>query len=140
MEGSKGFGENGSSSDGRPPNPVGAARRQCFSVDGGPCNKTLARHQSLVKTKTSDISSHHELGVEYHDSGFMPIIRSGAWADIGFRSCMEDVYLRIDNFMSNYGLKNVVDQPNAFYGVPDLPFLYSRLFTSYFVSFDVNYF
>ena len=70
-----------------------------------------------VKTKTLDISVKPNLGAEKHDADFVPIVRSGAWADIGFRSSMEDVYIRADNFMSDYGLKNANVGPNAFYGV-----------------------
>ncbi|KAJ6915085.1 protein phosphatase 2C 22 isoform X1 [Populus alba x Populus x berolinensis] len=123
-------GNNGSSgeSNSRPPIPLSAAAtttttscRQCFSIDSAPvsCKKTLARHQSLVKTKTLDISVKPILGAEKHDADFVPIVRSGAWTDIGFRSSMEDVYIRADNFMSDYGLKNATDGPNAFYGVFD---------------------
>ncbi|KDP33644.1 hypothetical protein JCGZ_07215 [Jatropha curcas] len=124
MEGSKGFGgigENGSSSEGRPPNPLAAGCRQCYTIDNAPvsCKKTLVRHQSLVKTRTSDISVEPELTVQNHTGDFTPIVRSGAWADIGFRSSMEDVYTCIDNFLGDCGLNNVVDGPNAFYAVFD---------------------
>ncbi|KAK9273628.1 hypothetical protein L1049_018438 [Liquidambar formosana] len=123
MEGSKVIGgQDGSSSDGRPPNPVAAAYRQCFSGArvASPCTKTLLRHPSLqVKSKTSDISVESELGMEDCESKFIPIVRSGAWADIGFRQSMEDVYVCVDNFMHDYGLKNSTDGPNAFYGVFD---------------------
>ncbi|KAL9400280.1 hypothetical protein Peur_009241 [Populus x canadensis] len=123
-------GNNGSSgeSNSRPPIPLSAAAtttttswRQCFSIDSVPvsCKKTLVRHQSLVKTKKLDISVKPNLGAENHDADFVPIVRSGAWADIGFRSSMEDVYICADNFMSDYGLKNATDGPNAFYGVFD---------------------
>ncbi|KAH8482696.1 hypothetical protein H0E87_029959 [Populus deltoides] len=121
-------GNNGSSSENssRPPIPLSASTtttscRQCFSIDRVPvnCKKTLVRHQSLVKTKTLDISVKPQLGAENHDADFIPIIRSGAWADIGFRSSMEDVYICADNFMSDYGLKNAIDGPNSFYGVFD---------------------
>lgn len=42
--------ENGSSSEGRPPNPLAAAYRQCFSTElaASPCKKSLVRHPSLV--------------------------------------------------------------------------------------------
>jgi protein phosphatase 2C family protein 2/3 len=70
-----------------------------------------------VKTKKLDISVKPNPGAENHDADFFPIVRSGAWADIGFRSSMEDVYMCADNFMSDYGLKNATDGPNAFYGV-----------------------
>ncbi|XP_011019748.1 PREDICTED: probable protein phosphatase 2C 57 [Populus euphratica] len=123
-------GNNGSSgeSNRRPPIPLAAAAAttttscgQCFSIDSVPvsCKKTLVRHQSLVKTKTLDISVKPNLGAENHDADFVPIVRSGAWADIGFRSSMEDVYICADSFMSDYGLKNATDGPNAFYGVFD---------------------
>lgn len=67
-----------------------------------------------VKTRTSDISVESELD---HNSDFIPIVRSGAWKDIGFRPSMEDVYICIDDFGSDCGLGNVVNGPNAFYGV-----------------------
>ncbi|EEF48298.1 probable protein phosphatase 2C 22 [Ricinus communis] len=129
MEGDKGYcgiGENGSSSDGRPPNPLsGTACRQCFSIDNNnnhvplSCKKTLVRHKSLVKTRTSDLSVEPELGVGNHDTAFLPVVRSGACADIGFRPSMEDVYICIDNFVRDYGLNSIADGPNAFYGVFD---------------------
>ncbi|KAG5244332.1 protein phosphatase [Salix suchowensis] len=72
-----------------------------------------------VKTKTLDIPVKPNLGAESHDADFVLIVRSGAWTDIGFRSSMEDVYICADNFMSDYGLKNAIDGPNAFYGVFD---------------------
>ncbi|KAJ6743641.1 PROTEIN PHOSPHATASE 2C [Salix viminalis] len=122
-------GNNGSSGESncRPPIPLSAAAttttscRQCFSIDSVPvsCKKTLVRHQSLVKTKTLDIPVKPNLGAESHDADFVPIVRSGAWTDIGFRSSMEDVYICADNFISDYGLKNATDGPNAFYGVFD---------------------
>lgn len=70
-----------------------------------------------MRTKTSDVTV--ELGVEAesYEATFIPIVRSGAWADIGSRSSMEDVYVCVDNFMDDYGLKNFTDGPSAFYGV-----------------------
>ncbi|XP_062023808.1 probable protein phosphatase 2C 22 isoform X1 [Rosa rugosa] len=123
MEGSKvGSFENGSTSEGRPPNP--AAYWRCYGRDDGvpaaPCKKTLVRHTSLqMRTKASDVTV--ELGVEEekYESKFIPIVRSGAWTDIGSRSNMEDVYVCVDNFMHDYGLKNFTDGPSAFYGVFD---------------------
>ncbi|XP_065851499.1 probable protein phosphatase 2C 22 [Euphorbia lathyris] len=122
MEGGKGFcetEENGSSSEGLPPipNPISAGCRQ-FNVSVS-CKKTLVRHQSLVKTRASDIPVEPVLGLENHNADFLPIVRSGAWADVGVRSSMEDVYICIDNFVSAYGLNSVADEPNAFYGVFD---------------------
>ena len=67
---------------------------------------------------TFDISAIPQPGPENHGVDFIPIIRSGAWADIGnFRPRMEDVYICADNFMSDYGLKNAIDGPISFYGV-----------------------
>ncbi|KAA8525357.1 hypothetical protein F0562_007225 [Nyssa sinensis] len=92
------------------------AYRTCFSttcVTASPCKKSLVRHPSLVTTKTSD------LRVEDCETKFIPILRSGAWADVGFRSSMEDVYVCADNFVSDFGVKSFNEEPNAFYGVFD---------------------
>ena len=87
-----------------------------------------------VKTKTLDIPVKPNLGAESHDADFVPIVRSGAWTDIGFRSSMEDVYICADNFTSDYGLKNATDGPNAFYGV-----LFSfSLFSLYILMWDIR--
>uniref|UniRef100_A0A2N9H756 protein-serine/threonine phosphatase n=1 Tax=Fagus sylvatica TaxID=28930 RepID=A0A2N9H756_FAGSY len=114
----------GSSSEGRPPNPnpnpnpnpLAAAYRPCFATDRVPlpCNKSLIRHPSLMKSKASDVS-----GLESCESEFIPIVRSGAWADVGFRTNMEDVYVCVDDFAQDYGLKNFTDGPNALYAVFD---------------------
>ncbi|KAK4798737.1 hypothetical protein SAY86_031063 [Trapa natans] len=56
---------------------------------------------------------------KYFQSDFIPTIRSGAWADIGFRSRMEDAYVCVDNFAQDFGLENTSGGPNAFYGVFD---------------------
>ncbi|XP_022731439.1 probable protein phosphatase 2C 22 isoform X2 [Durio zibethinus] len=124
MEGNDGIGclENSSTSEGKPPNPrTSSYRQQCPTNDGGlkPCKKSLVRHPSLVKSKASDIAGENGHVAENHGAEFTPIVRSGAWADIGFRTSMEDVYLCLDDFMHYYGLKNFVDGPNAFYGVFD---------------------
>lgn len=50
-------------------------------------------------------------------SQFLPVIRSGACADIGSRGKMEDVYVCVDDFVRDYALTNMADGPNAFYGV-----------------------
>ena len=72
----------------------------------------------FVQVMTFDISIIPQPGPENHSVDFIPIIRSGAWADIGnFRPRMEDVYICADNFMSDYGLKNAIDGPISFYGV-----------------------
>ncbi|KAK3009896.1 hypothetical protein RJ639_012985 [Escallonia herrerae] len=127
MEGSKpiNVGENGSSSEGgRPPNPLAGGARPCFGVAArvttpSACKKTLVRHQSLVKTKTCEVSVEPILSVEGSETEFIPVLRSGAWADVGFRSNMEDVYVCADNFMRDYGVENIAGGPSAFYGVFD---------------------
>uniref|UniRef100_A0A1J3CM65 protein-serine/threonine phosphatase n=1 Tax=Noccaea caerulescens TaxID=107243 RepID=A0A1J3CM65_NOCCA len=125
--------ENGSSSyGGKPPNPFSfssssssaAVYRQGFDGERSlaPCNKkSLVRHPSLVKTKVSDISVENEFTLEKNKSEFefVPVMRSGAWSDIGSRSSMEDAYLCVDDLMDSYGLKNPGDGPSALYGVFD---------------------
>ncbi|PKI31983.1 hypothetical protein CRG98_047629 [Punica granatum] len=58
----------------------------------------------------------------------------GAWADIGFRSSMEYVYVCVDNFAHDYGFENLSGGLNVFYGVFDghggkhaVDFAYCRL-------------
>ncbi|KAJ8751779.1 hypothetical protein K2173_025965 [Erythroxylum novogranatense] len=115
-EGEKGKGCSEGMGMGKPPIP---SNTLAIAIDGHrlalslPCNKTLVPHQSLVNTKVA-------ADLQTLDSAFTPVIRSGAWADIGFRPSMEDVFLCVDNFMTDYGIKNtVIDGPNAFYGVFD---------------------
>lgn len=67
--------------------------------------------------KTTENSVASGLSVEDHETDFIPIVRSGAWTDVGFRKSMEDVYVCVDNFTSEYGFKNLNEEPNAFYGV-----------------------
>ncbi|KAJ7966132.1 putative Protein phosphatase 2c [Quillaja saponaria] len=123
MEGAEDFcshNENGSSSDGLPPNPLSASYRQCLNNDRVmvPCKKSLIRHHSLMVTRVSDVSVKPACVVE-DESEFLPILRSGAWTDIGIRTSMEDVYVCVDNFMQDYGLKTYTDGLSAFYGVFD---------------------
>lgn len=126
MEGSKELDRNGADGsgpcDGRPPNPLAASYRQCLSNERSttdPCKKSLVRHPSLVKTKMSDISDDSISSAWSCKSQFLPVIRSGACADIGSRRSMEDVYVCVDNFVRDYALTNMADGPNAFYGVFD---------------------
>lgn len=109
--------ENGGSSEGLPPNPLAAAYRQCFSATriSSMRKKTLVRHASLIKTPDIPV----EPLIEDCESEFLPIVRSGAWTDIGYRSNMEDVYVCLDDFMHHYGLQHSGEGPNAFYGVFD---------------------
>lgn len=67
--------------------------------------------------KASDISVDPTLDAQVCETEFLPILRSGAWGDMGFRSSMEDVYICADNFVQQYGVKNFVEGPGAFYGV-----------------------
>ncbi|XP_038710208.1 probable protein phosphatase 2C 22 isoform X2 [Tripterygium wilfordii] len=120
MEGGEvlGSADNGSSGEsGRPPNPLAAAYRSCLSADRlpMPCKKSLVRHPSL----TSEISVDAELVIHDDETEFVPIVRSGAWTDIGVRSYMEDVYVCLDNFMRDYENKSIIDRPSAFYGIFD---------------------
>ncbi|KAK6116870.1 hypothetical protein DH2020_049400 [Rehmannia glutinosa] len=136
MEGSKviidnvdGSRENGISGDGRPPIPIplcgagggGGAYGDCLRFAGTPtsCTKSLVRHSSWVKTRSSDISIEPRLKRDDSDTEFIPLLRSGAWADIGSRSSMEDVYVCADNLMRDYGLDSSSKRPTAFYGVFD---------------------
>ncbi|KAI9092789.1 hypothetical protein K1719_027586 [Acacia pycnantha] len=107
-----------SSGESRPPNPFAAEYRQCLSTDCGaaPSKRSLVRHPSLMKTKVSEVSAEPEPVIEDCKSEFLPNLHSGACADIGFRSSMEDVYLCVDNFLPNFGPKNHIDGPSAFYG------------------------
>ncbi|KAL7159456.1 hypothetical protein ABFS83_01G028000 [Erythranthe nasuta] len=119
--------ENCSSGDGRPPipNSVGgrSVYRHCLNSDGAPpslCTKSLVRHSSLqVKIRSSDISIGTILSGDDSVAEFMPLLRSGAWTDIGSRSSMEDVYICTDNLMHDYGSNISNHKPTAFYGVFD---------------------
>ncbi|CAI9772339.1 unnamed protein product [Fraxinus pennsylvanica] len=117
--------ENGSSSDGRPPipNPLAAAAAYQHCLSSGstpsPCSKSLLRHPSLVKTRSSNISAEPRLNRDDSEIDFIPTLRSGAWSDIGIRPCMEDVYVCADNLILDYGVKKSNEGPNAFYGVFD---------------------
>ncbi|MED6107783.1 hypothetical protein PIB30_017487 [Stylosanthes scabra] len=120
MEEIKGFncGESKSPIHGRPPNPPSSSPaspfRQCHHN-----NKPLVRHPSLMMTKLSDVSAEPECATEDCQSDFLPKLRSGACADMGFRSSMEDVYVCVDNFTQENGLKNDTEGPSAFYAVFD---------------------
>ncbi|XP_008804046.1 probable protein phosphatase 2C 57 [Phoenix dactylifera] len=121
MEGSMRGGENGSPGDGRPPNPLSGSYPRCLNAAhlGSSCKPTLLPHSSLVKTKIMDATSEPEISREDYEAEFIPILRSGGWADIGFRQSMEDAFVCRDNFMQDCGLKNFGEGPSAFYGVFD---------------------
>ncbi|PKI39068.1 hypothetical protein CRG98_040555 [Punica granatum] len=61
--------------------------------------KYCASNQQM-RTRMSNVSIEPITAAEYFKSEFFPIIRSNAWANIGFRSSMKDVYVCIDNFIS----------------------------------------
>lgn len=122
MEGSAREGrEHGGSSESLPPNPLAGAYRQCFGLPlaASPSKRTLVRHASLVKTKMPDVSPVYEKIREHNGTEFVPVVRSGSWADIGFRPSMEDAYVCCDNLIHEYGLRNFGEGPNAFYGIFD---------------------
>ncbi|PKI48866.1 hypothetical protein CRG98_030714 [Punica granatum] len=48
-----------------------------------------------MRTMMSDVSIEPITATKYFELGFFPIIRSEAWADIGFRSSMEDMELKV---------------------------------------------
>lgn len=118
MENASGI-ENTGSSEGRPPIPLGGAYFAGGRLGMTPCKKSLVRHSSLVKRTVSDMPVEPRLNLADPVVGFIPMLRSGAWSDIGFRSNMEDVYVCVDNFVDNYEVKNFSGGPNAFYGVFD---------------------
>ncbi|KAL6524153.1 hypothetical protein OROMI_031248 [Orobanche minor] len=114
-----------SSANGRPPIPSSIGGRgtygQCLNSIGTPplCTKSLILHPSLVKTKPSNISIEQRQSEDDCTIEYMPLLRSGAWADIGTRSSMEDVYVCADNLSHDYGLNSINGRPSAFYGVFD---------------------
>lgn len=100
-----------SSADGKPPNPIPNPNpNPRYSI-----NKSLLRHPSLVRTRISDVST----SAQPEHSEFLPLIRSGAWADMGFRGSMEDVYICADSYVHDFGGKNPIQGPAAFYAVFD---------------------
>ncbi|XP_076931959.1 putative protein phosphatase 2C 57 [Bidens hawaiensis] len=107
--------------DGKPPHPI---YRRCLNgggdlVDSSSSstikNKSLVRHPSLGRGRITDAS----VELEDRKPEFLPIVRSGGWADIGFRGTMEDVYICADCFVNDYGGKNPFEGPAAFYAVFD---------------------
>ncbi|XP_071693471.1 probable protein phosphatase 2C 22 [Rutidosis leptorrhynchoides] len=121
--------ENGTSSsssspaDGKPPNPLAGGYRRCFADVIDPSSssvkKSLVRHPSLVRTRISEASVEPIVNREDCKPEFIPLLRSGAWSDIGIRGTMEDVYICADSYVHDYGGKNPVEGPAAFYAVFD---------------------
>ncbi|KAL1552473.1 protein-serine/threonine phosphatase [Salvia divinorum] len=109
---------NNAGGDRRPPipNSLGGrgAHRHCLDSGGTPPLRTK------VRSRAPDIST--EPRRFKGDDGvaeYVPLLRSGAWADVGSRSTMEDAYVCADNMMNDYGLNGSSDRPSAFYGVFD---------------------
>lgn len=50
-------------------------------------------------------------------SNFLPIFRSGSWAEMGPKQYMEDEHICIDNLMEHLGEDARFPSPGAFYGV-----------------------
>lgn len=73
-------------------------------------------HLYQVKNRNSDVSL-EGLSINRSETELLPVLRSGAWTDIGSRSTMEDVYVCTDDFKNDYGLKSIDKGPSAFYGV-----------------------
>ncbi|KAK4718923.1 hypothetical protein R3W88_017261 [Solanum pinnatisectum] len=86
------------SSNSKSPNPLAGDRRLVASAT----KKSLVRHPSLVRTKLSDIPLEPRTATGDHATEYLPILRSGAWTDIGSLSSMEDVYVCTDNLMSHH--------------------------------------
>lgn len=78
---------------------------------------TFCQELWQVKTRSSNISTEPIRNPDDSEIDFIPILRSGAWSDIGIRPSMEDVYVCADNLMLDYGVKKSNEGPNAFYGV-----------------------
>jgi len=69
-----------------------------------------------VRSPANNTRPETERTFESMDTEFIPVIRSGGWADIGSRRTMEDVFICSDNFMEDFGFE-CSEGPSAFYGV-----------------------
>nr|XP_016503434.1 PREDICTED: probable protein phosphatase 2C 22 isoform X1 [Nicotiana tabacum] len=106
--------ESESSSNSKPPNPLAGGHHRLVA---SATKRSLVRHPSLVRTKLSDVSLEPRADTGDHATEYIPLLRSGAWADIGSRSSMEDVYVCADNFMNHYRSTSSNEGNHAFYGV-----------------------
>ncbi|KAF2325007.1 hypothetical protein GH714_022363 [Hevea brasiliensis] len=71
----------------------------------------------VVDIKSADKIPHVSLeNAIFH---FVPSIRSGSFADIGPRRCMEDEHIRIDDLSTHLGALFKFPTPSAFYGIFD---------------------
>lgn len=98
----------------KPPNPLGSAIRQYVNNSriGVPCPDILARHISQMTMR--EIQNRESVA-----TGFMPVLRSGFWSDIGGRKDMEDAHVCISDLAKTYGQSSFGQNPVAFYGVFD---------------------
>jgi hypothetical protein len=72
----------------------------------------------VVRSPANSTKSGTEKTFENMDAvAYMPVVRSGGWADIGSRHTMEDVFICSDNLMKEFGVESFEDGPSAFYGV-----------------------
>lgn len=94
---------------GKPPIPSSASARK----------PVLSRHASFARGPLSNTKSETGRIFESTDVEYIPVVRSGGWADIGSRSTMEDVYICCDNFLRDFGPENCEEGPSSFYGVFD---------------------
>lgn len=104
-----GGGGGGGGGGGRPPIPGAAGRK----LPG------LSRHASLRSPANSTKSGTEKTFENMDAVAYMPVVRSGGWADIGSRHTMEDVFICSDNLMKEFGVESFEDGPSAFYGVFD---------------------
>lgn len=70
-----------------------------------------------VRSPANNTMPETERAFESMDTEFIPVVRSGGWADIGSRHTMEDVIICSDNFMQDFGFESSEEGPSAFYGV-----------------------
>ena len=70
-----------------------------------------------VRSPANNTKAENERAFESIDTEFIPVVRSGGWADIGSRHTMEDVFICSDNFMQDFGFESSGEGPSAFYGV-----------------------
>ncbi|CAH8323613.1 unnamed protein product [Eruca vesicaria subsp. sativa] len=68
---------------------------------------------------TSPVGLNQEDGCDSSVPVYVPIIRSGSYADIGPKRFMEDEHICVDDLSSQVGCLSELPKPSAFYGVFD---------------------
>lgn len=102
----------------------GADNSKQSSVGKPPRDPLVMRH-CISSTRLADSDSEADLWglISPSDSdgkpGFLPIFRSGSWAEIGPKSYMEDEHICVNNLDEHLGATVKVPSPGAFYGVFD---------------------